>query len=176
MGSVFGALHHFLQDLPTSSFTKWGLEQLQLRQTTVGSSSFSFPCSWEAAFQPAASPLGKGVGNELLKRLFWDLISFKAFFPHFYFQGVGSSLDKAFCGWDFFFLIALRLWVSCQILESFQQRAMEISRLFLCICDCISLCSCEISFGLWEGCPFSFDKLGKNGSCLEITQLPEQKI
>lgn len=53
---------------------------------------------------------------------------------------------------------------------------MEISRLFLCICDSISLCSCEASSGLWEGCPFSFDKLGKKRSCLEITPLPEHKI
>lgn len=27
-----------------------------------------------------------------------------------------------------------------------------------------------------RGCPFSFDKLGKKQSCLEITQLPEHKI
>lgn len=47
----------------------------------LGSSSFSFPCSWEVAFQTAASPWGKGAGNELLKILFWDLISFKVFSP-----------------------------------------------------------------------------------------------
>lgn len=153
---------------PRVHFQNEGLSSYSSGRQLLGSSSFSFPCSWEVAFQTAASPLGKAVGNELLKRLFWDLISFKAFPLTFYFQGVGCSLDKAFCGWDFFFLIALRLWVSCQILESFQQRAMEISRLFLCICDSISLCSCEASFGLWEGCPFSFDKLGKTGLALRL--------
>lgn len=88
---------------PWVHFQNEGLSSYSSGSQLLGSSSFSFPCSWEVAFQTAASPLGKAVGNELLKRLFWDLISFKAFPLTFYFQGVGCSLDKAFCGWDFFF-------------------------------------------------------------------------
>lgn len=154
---------------PRVHFQNEGLSSYSSGRQLLGSSSFSFPCSWEVAFQTAASPLGKAVGNELLKRLFWDLISFKAFSPHFLFPGGWLQFRQSvlWVGF-FFFLIALRLWVSCQILESFQQRAMEISRLFLCICDSISLCSCEASFGLWEGCPFSFDKLGKTGLALRL--------